>query len=66
MTIEINPGPAYVSFSSLTSWMKCGKQYELRKIAGVEEQPSWALVGGSAVHAATEELDRDRYERTGT
>lgn len=63
MSVQIGePGkPTYVSYSQLSSWLKCGKQYELRRIVEVEETPSWALVGGSAVHSATEALDLARW-----
>ena len=65
MTLEIGLGnqePAYVSYSAFTQWLKCQKQYELRRIHHVAELPSWALVGGSALHAATEVIDRELWE----
>lgn len=47
----------HVSYSQLSSWLRCGKAYELERIARVPSVPSWALVGGSALHSATEVLD---------
>lgn len=37
--------------------LKCGEQWRLSRGLHLPERPQWALVGGSAVHAATEELD---------
>lgn len=62
-SIEIGVGPAYVSYSSFTGWLKCGKQWELKRIHHVQEKPGWALVGGSALHAATEVIDRQLWEQ---
>lgn len=61
MSIQINGYdlPEYISYSSLTTWLECGWKYYLTRLAGVqEEQQSWWLVGGSAVHAATEKWDK--------
>lgn len=64
--LEINAGsnrvPRYVSYSRLSSWLSCGKRYELEKLAGVVEVPAWYFVGGSAVHQATEDFDRARFK----
>jgi CRISPR/Cas system-associated exonuclease Cas4 (RecB family) len=48
----------HVSFSSLSSWLYCGKQYELEKIKKVPQVPAWFLLGGSAFHSATEDIDK--------
>lgn len=50
--------PAHVSFSSLSSYAKCPKAWQLERIVKVPQRQSWARVGGSAVHAATEQFDR--------
>lgn len=63
MSVEIGPGPAYVSYSQFTGWLKCGEQYRLKRIARVKELPGWAGVGGSALHKATEVLDRQMWEQ---
>lgn len=62
MAVEIQPGPAYVSYSAFTGWLKCGKQYQLRRIFKVKELPGWALVGGSALHNATAVIDQQLWE----
>lgn len=56
--------PEHLSFSALTSYIRCGKAYELRKLAGVPEHPSWWSIGGSCVHQVTEEYDRLDLELT--
>lgn len=60
MPIQINgyPLPEYVSYSALSTWLECGWKYYLTRILQTEEKPSWWLVGGSAVHTATERLDK--------
>lgn len=50
--------PSYVSYSQLTTWLSCGWQYYLTRLADVQEEPSWWLVGGSALHEATELYDK--------
>lgn len=59
-------GPPHRSYSSFTTWLSCGKQWQLARVAKVPETPAWYLVGGSAVHAATETYDRARYKETGS
>lgn len=53
--------PQHVSHSSLNSYIRCGKAYELSKL-GVEEPPAWWLLGGSAVHKATEWIDKGEWD----
>ena len=48
---------AHRSYSQLTSWTSCGKQYELTRIHHAPERPSWWLIGGKAFHAAIEFLN---------
>ena len=54
--------PSHVSYSAITTWLKCGWQYYLGRLKGVEEEPSVWLVGGSSFHRATEEWDKAQYE----
>lgn len=54
--------PPHISHSSMNLWTGCGKRYELQKIQKVPEAPAWYLIGGSAVHKATEWLDLHVYE----
>lgn len=54
-----------ISFSALTSWLRCGKAYQLERILGIEGVPAWYFVGGGAVHTVTEEYDRHLFESEG-
>lgn len=55
------PLPAHASHSAINNYLRCGKAYELGKL-GVVEAPAWWLLGGSAVHKATEWLDKDEWD----
>jgi putative RecB family exonuclease len=64
MGIQINGYdlPMYVSYSALTTWLECGWKYYLTRLQKLPEKPSWWLVGGSAVHLATEKYDKAMLE----
>jgi hypothetical protein len=47
----------HLSHSTLEDYATCGEKVRLRKIEKVPQKPGWALVGGSHVHAVTENLD---------
>jgi len=53
--------PEHTSHSAINSYLRCGKAYELGKL-GVKEPPAWWLLGGSAVHTATEWLDTNDWD----
>lgn len=53
--------PKHASHSAINSYIRCGKAYELSKL-GVQEAPAWWLLGGSAVHKATEWIDKGEWE----
>jgi CRISPR/Cas system-associated exonuclease Cas4 (RecB family) len=53
--------PAHASHSAINNYLRCGKAYELGKL-GVKEAPAWWLLGGSAVHKATEWLDKGEWD----
>lgn len=53
--------PEHTSHSAINSYLRCGKAYELGKL-GVQEAPAWWLIGGSAVHKATEWLDTGEWD----
>ena len=46
------------SFSRYTSYLRCGKGYELSRIIKAPQLPSWYAIGGNAVHGGTEQVDR--------
>lgn len=63
MSVSIFPdAPVYVSYSQFTSYLQCGKAYQLRRLFDVPEVPAWYLAGGSAVHAVTEAYDKALWE----
>lgn len=47
-----------LSYSGFTTLLDCGEKFRLTRIDMVEEAPAWYLIGGSAVHSATEHYDR--------
>lgn len=60
--LEALTGSAYLSFSSMESWLNCGEKYRLEKVVKVAQTPAWYLLGGSAVHEATELLDLGKVD----
>lgn len=55
--------PAHLSYSQFDTFLSCGEKYRLTKIVEVPEKPAWFLIGGTAVHEATEVYDRALYEK---
>lgn len=53
------------SYSAMSDYIKCPKYFELKRELELPEDSSWWGVGGSAVHAATEEMDRAVFARVG-
>lgn len=51
----------HVSYSAFKDWLDCGKAYQLKRILQLPERQAWWNVGGHAVHAATEEYDREQF-----
>lgn len=56
----------HLSYSGFSTWKECGEKFRLTRIVKAPEVPGYALVGGSAVHTATEELDRVAYGQQDT
>lgn len=56
------PLPRWLSYSQVSTYNHCGEQFRLQRLMGAPDRPGWALPGGSAVHAATEEYDRVMHE----
>ena len=57
--------PEHVSYSSFTTWLDCGFKYYLSRIEQHNGTPSWWLVGGSALHTASEVWDAKFFEEYG-
>lgn len=54
--------PEHISYSSFNTWLECGWKYYLTKVEDVPEKHAVWFTGGTAVHTATEELDRAMLE----
>jgi hypothetical protein len=54
------------SFSSFTSWLRCGKAWQLERGMQAPGEPAWWFVGGSAFHAAAEQFLLKEFEKTNT
>ena len=55
---------AHRSFSALTSWMRCGKAYELERIQEAPQTPAFWFAGGSAFHAAAEKYLLNEFKKS--
>lgn len=47
-----------LSYSGYSTLLECGEKFRLTRVEQIEEAPAWYLIGGSAVHSATEVYDR--------
>ena len=56
--------PDNYSYSQLSTFLYCGKQYQLSRLLGVRGGPTTWLVVGNAMHSAIEQMNRDHWERT--
>jgi len=54
---------AHRSFSSLTSWIRCGKAWQLERGLQAPSEPAWWFVGGSAFHTAAERFLLAEFEK---
>jgi putative RecB family exonuclease len=52
--MNTEPTVGHRSFSSFTSWLRCGKAWQLERGFQAPSEPAWWFVGGSAFHAAAE------------
>jgi len=53
------------SFSSFTSWLRCGKAWQLERGQAIQGDPAWWFVGGSAFHEAVEKYLLATLENNG-
>lgn len=58
-TQQLAQQPPHLSFSALNTLTSCGERYRLERGLRLSGPPSWAMVGGSAVHSASEEIDHE-------
>lgn len=54
---------SHLSYSSLTTWDRCPKQFQLSRLIKAQGQPAWYFVGGTAVHEAAEDIDRGKPQK---
>jgi hypothetical protein len=52
------------SFSSFTSWIRCGKAWELERKLQAPSEPAWWFVGGQAFHAAAERFLLNEFKKS--
>ena len=52
--------PTHLSYSSLTTWDRCPKSYELSRVVKAQARPAWYFVAGTAVHNAADDIDNGR------
>jgi hypothetical protein len=53
---------AHISYSQVNEYTNCSERYRLTRIVGVNEDPAYWFIGGSAVHSATEAVDHHLYK----
>lgn len=51
---------SHLSYSSVTTWDRCPKQYQLSRVIKAQAQPAWYFLGGTAVHTAADDIDRGK------
>jgi hypothetical protein len=62
MGLLTTPTTGHRSFSSFTSWVKCGKAWQLERELRVPSEGAWYFVGGSAFHLAVEKILKGEVE----
>lgn len=60
--MTIGTPPAHLSNSQVESILGCGMRYKLERILRAPQKPAHWFTGGSAVHSATEALDKEAHE----
>lgn len=51
------------SFSSFTSWVKCGKAWQLERILQAPQTPAWYFIGGTTFHEVIEKYLKEQYDK---
>lgn len=57
--------PVHVSYSQYNEYVGCSEKYRLTRIVGIKEDPAIWFAGGTALHSATEAVDRALFEEYG-
>ena len=56
--LEMLTGRNYLSYSGMSAWLDCGKRFELERVYNAPQTKAWWFLGGDAVHAASEAIDK--------
>lgn len=56
LSLDIQGRP--FSYSAFSTWLSCGKRFELERLRGVQRIPAWYNVGGTVFHEWAEAYDR--------
>ena len=51
------------SYSQLSQWLDCPRQYQLARVVKVPRLPGWWFPGGTAVHATIERYLRKQVAK---
>lgn len=62
MGLTEHPLPLHVSHSQKNSFAECPERFRLERVFKVPQAPSWWLIGGSALHLATETWDKHEFD----
>ena len=54
----MSDGPAHLSHSQVTTWLRCQHQWYVEKRMQVDRKPAVYLCAGSAVHSVIEQLNK--------
>ena len=52
----------HVSYSQYHEYVSCGERFRLTRLVGIKEDPAYWFAGGTALHSATEAVDRALFE----
>jgi putative RecB family exonuclease len=50
------------SYSQVSTYLNCPKQYELGRVLKLTEPPAWYLIAGSAIHSVMEQIGKQEIE----
>lgn len=53
---------SHISYSQFNEYTSCSEKYRLTRVMGITEDPAFWFIGGTAVHEATEAVDRALFE----
>jgi len=54
--------PRHASYSQVSSYLTCGKQFQLERVVGVKGKPALYFAGGTTFHLLAEQYDRGELD----